>query len=88
MPDPRRNPVAERLDRVLNQPPRGTPTFNLAYEAMEEIDRLQREREGLLEATEEIRDVLANPPRHAWTNIDTAAALARNAIAECDREAE
>ena len=58
MPDPNRNPVAARLDRVLNAPPRGTPTFNLAHEAMEEIDRLQSERDALLAGMILLRDTL------------------------------
>ena len=35
-----RNPIAERLDRTLNTGTRSGPNINLAYEAMNEIDRL------------------------------------------------
>ena len=60
MPEPKRNPVGERLDRVLNAPPRGTPVINLAHEAMVEIDRLQRERDILLEAAKEAEEALSD----------------------------
>ena len=40
MTKPKRNPIAERLDQTLNTGLRGGPNINLAFEAMDEIDRL------------------------------------------------
>ena len=40
--------------------------------------------DGYREALEDIAKILADPPKTAWIKIDTAAALAREALAKGD----